>query len=266
MDYEVIIVGAGPAGIFAALTLADAGVEAVLLIELGKDISRRCREDMLCGWGGAGAYSDGKLTLSPEVGGFLGEFLDREALFQLLKRADAIWVGHGAPERVFGDASAKLEELSDRARMADLVLIPSRIRHIGTENCHVVLEALRRSLEGRIEIRTGCQVERILTENGGIRGVQLSEVRRLQPVRGGGAGAIRGCLDEARSRIAGIANRRQPGGHWGACGAAGPVLQELTDAIYESKLIYYSKTFDDKVRTFCMNPYGEVVTRRPPSL
>ena len=67
MDHKVIIVGAGPAGIFAALTLADSGVKPILLLELGKDLSERKRRnptDMLCGWGGAGAYSDGKLTLS----------------------------------------------------------------------------------------------------------------------------------------------------------------------------------------------------------
>jgi uncharacterized FAD-dependent dehydrogenase len=267
MDYEVIIVGAGPAGIFAALTLADAGAGPVLLIELGKDIGQRCREDMLCGWGGAGAYSDGKLTLSPEVGGFLGEFLDREALLQLLKRADQIWLAHGAPDRVFGDPSGKLEELSDRARMADLALIPSRIRHIGTENCHVVLERLRRSLEDRIQIRTGSQVERLLTENSRIRGVQLSDGESITsrfvvaaPGRSGAAWMKR----EAESL--GLQTTVSPVDIGVRVELPAPVLQELTDAIYESKLIYYSKTFDDKVRTFCMNPYGEVVIEKTSQL
>ena len=82
MDYEAIIVGAGPAGIFSALTLAEQGIRPVLLLELGKDLSERKRRnsnDMLCGWGGAGAYSDGKLTLSPEVGGLLGEYLEPDS-------------------------------------------------------------------------------------------------------------------------------------------------------------------------------------------
>ena len=71
MDYKVIIVGAGPAGIFSALTLADQGIEPILLLELGKDINERKRRDvndMLCGWGGAGAYSDGKLHYPPRLG------------------------------------------------------------------------------------------------------------------------------------------------------------------------------------------------------
>jgi uncharacterized FAD-dependent dehydrogenase len=257
MDYEVIIVGAGPAGIFAALTLADAGAKPVLLIELGKDIGERCREDMLCGWGGAGAYSDGKLTLSPEVGGFLGEFLDRGALLQLLKRADAIWLAHGAPDRLFGDPSGKLEELSDRARMADLALIPSRIRHIGTENCPVVLERLRRSLEDRIQIRTGSQVDRLLSENNRIRGVQLS---------GGAPGRSGAAWMKREAESLGLQTTVSPVDIGVRVELPAPVLQELTDAIYESKLIYYSKTFDDKVRTFCMNPYGEVVIEKTSQL
>ena len=93
MDYQVIIVGAGPAGIFSALTLANQGITPILLLELGKDLSERKRRnsnDMLCGWGGAGAYSDGKLTLSPEVGGLLGEYLEPEALHQILQAADEV--------------------------------------------------------------------------------------------------------------------------------------------------------------------------------
>ena len=118
MDYKVTIVGAGPAGIFAALTLSELGIGPVLLLELGKNLDQRERKQsngMLCGWGGAGAYSDGKLTLSPEVGGFLGEFLEPEKLNQLLQKSDKIWVDHGAPDRVFGESSPKLEDLADRA-------------------------------------------------------------------------------------------------------------------------------------------------------
>ena len=118
MDYEVVIVGAGPAGVFAALTLADLGVGPVLLLEQGRDLGQRDRlrpEDRLCGWGGAGAYSDGKLTLSTEVGGFLGEFLEQTFLYQLLDTVDRIYAAHGVPDRIFGELTPKLEELSDRA-------------------------------------------------------------------------------------------------------------------------------------------------------
>jgi len=93
--YQVAIVGAGPSAIFTALTLSKAGVEEVALFEKGKDIQERKRGrgmELLCGWGGAGAFSDGKLTLSPKVGGFLSEFVPQPELTDLLKKADDIYI------------------------------------------------------------------------------------------------------------------------------------------------------------------------------
>ena len=247
MDYEAIIVGAGPAGIFAALTLADQGVERVLLLELGKDLSERKRNsnDILCGWGGAGAYSDGKLTLSPEVGGLLGEYLEPESLHQILQTADDIWVKHGAPEVIFGEASPKLEDLADRARLADLELIPSRIRHIGTENCQVVLDQFRKSLVDRVETRTSSPVQSLMAEDGRIRGVKLESGETITsqfvvaaPGRSG-AGWMKRAAEslglKTQSSAVDIGVRVE---------LPAAVLKEITDIIYESKLIYYSKTFN----------------------
>lgn len=266
MDYETIIVGAGPAGIFSALTLADHGIKPILLLELGKDLSERKRRksnDMLCGWGGAGAYSDGKLTLSPEVGGLLGEYLKPESLNQILQTADEIWVKHGAPEEVFGEASPKLEDLADRARMANLDLIPSRIRHIGTENCQKVLDRLRQSLVDRVETRTCCAVQSLLAEEGCIRGVKLENgetiFSRFVVAAPGRSGA--GWMKKEAEAL-GLKTRASPVDIGVRVELPAAVLKEITDIIYESKLIYYSKTFDEKVRTFCMNPYGEVVIEK----
>ena len=266
MDYKVIIVGAGPAGIFSALTLADQGIKPILLLELGKDLSERKRRnsnDMLCGWGGAGAYSDGKLTLSSEVGGLLGEYLEPDSLNQILQTSDEIWVEHGAPEVVFGEASPELEDLADRARLANLVLIPSRIRHIGTENCQVVLDRLRQSMVDRVETRTSTPVENLLAENGRIQGVKLESGETLTSqfvVAAPGRSGASWMKKEAESL--GLNTQASPVDIGVRVELPAPVLKNITDIIYESKLIYYSKTFDEKVRTFCMNPYGEVVIEK----
>ncbi|MBW2036602.1 MAG: FAD-dependent oxidoreductase [Deltaproteobacteria bacterium] len=266
MDYEVVIVGAGPAGIFAALTLAELGIKPVLLLEQGKGLNQRNRmnpDDMLCGWGGAGAYSDGKLTLSTEVGGFLGEFLKQESLFQLLSTADEIYEAHGAPHHVFGNVSEKFEDLADRARLADLELIPMRIRHIGTEKCPLVLGRLQRALEGRVEIRTRCRVQHLLAENGRILGVKLADGQIIPSrfvIAAPGRSGASWMKKEAKSM--GLKTKTNPVDIGVRVELPAPVLKEITDTTYEAKFIFYSKTFDDKVRTFCMNPYGEVVAEK----
>jgi hypothetical protein len=107
MDYRVIIIGCGPAGIFTALTLAENGIGGVILFDKGNELEKRERnsaKDVLCGWGGAGAFSDGKLNISTEVGGYLSEFLDKNDLVRLLKNTDEVFVNHGAPDRVFGNS------------------------------------------------------------------------------------------------------------------------------------------------------------------
>lgn len=261
--YKVIIVGAGPAGIFAALTLVNAGVDKVLLLEQGNGIEKRnhgAGEDILCGWGGAGAYSDGKLTLSTDIGGVLKEYVNDRNLFELLQTTDGIYASYGAPDRIFGQRTPQIDALVDRAKLAGLEFIPTSIRHIGTENCRTVLGNFRDYLANKIEIRTNCKVERIMAQtkefwvvldNGSIL---TSRFVIAAPGRSGAQwmkvqAATLGLKTQATSVDIGVRVE-----------LPAVILKEITDVAYESKLVYYSKTFDEKVRTFCMNPYGEVVT------
>ncbi|ODS36594.1 MAG: FAD-dependent oxidoreductase [Candidatus Altiarchaeales archaeon WOR_SM1_79] len=263
-QYEAIIIGAGPAGIFAALTLADSGVKPILILEQGNDINSRRRRggrDILCGWGGAGAFSDGKLTLSSEVGGFLGDFIPKGDLEGLLKEADTIYLRYGAPRKTYGQVSDQTEELYAKAKQVGLEFIQMEIRHVGTENCLPLLKAMRTDLEDKAEIQTLCRVKRIRVEGRRAVGVYLDRGKSINgkvviaaPGRTGS-----NWMREEALRL-GLSAVPSPIDIGVRVETPAAVLQSITDIAYESKLIYYAETFDDKVRTFCMNPYGEVVT------
>jgi len=261
--YEVVIIGAGPAGLFAALGLANAGVEKVLLLEQGPDLEERHRDTpggLLCGWGGAGAFSDGKLILSPEVGGFLSDLLPLDDLTGLIQEVDQAYQALGAPHQTYGGDSDTLELLRTKARHAGMIFIPTRLRHIGTENCQKILRILKERLARRVEIRTRCRAREIMVQDGALTGVALDDgevVGTRYVIAAPGRSGAAWIREEAR-RLA-IPSVPSPVDIGVRVEAPAPVLSPLTDAAYEAKLIYYSRTFDDKVRTFCMNPYGEVV-------
>ena len=262
---KIVIVGAGPAGIFAGLALKKTNAAADLLIlEKGEDITRRKREGgVMCGWGGAGAFSDGKLIISSEVGGFLSEFVAAVELDELLAAADRTYLDFGVADSLHGDMGERARALSEEAKLAGLVFVPTRIRHIGTEHCPEVLRRMREAFEGS-EVRTNCDVEAIVTEGGTeggrVRGVRLAGGEEIAadfviaaPGRSGAA-----WMRREAARI-GLASHPNPVDIGVRVEVPAAVMRRLTDVAYEAKFIYYSRTFDDRVRTFCMNPYGEVV-------
>lgn len=263
MDYQVVIIGAGPAGLFAAMHLAQQGVSPVLLLEQGPDLSDRHRDQpggILCGWGGAGAYSDGKLILSPEVGGFLGDLLPLDELNTLIQEVDYTYQTLGASPDLYGGDQDAIELLKARARHAGLIFIPTRLRHIGTENCRSLLQNIRDQLQGRVEIRTLCRAQHILKESSAAWriGLDTGETIRAEYVVAapGRSGSV--WIREEARRL-GIPSVPSPVDIGVRVEVPAEILAPLCEALYEVKLIYYSRTFDDKVRTFCMNPNGEVV-------
>jgi len=272
--FDVVIVGAGPAGIFSALELSRAGVERILIVEKGHAISkRRCpaREtacvgcktcDIMTGWGGAGAYSDGKLTLTTEVGGWLSDYLDGEALEQLIDHADKLWLEFGATTEIHEPDARIVAGLQAEAERAGMRLVPMPIRHLGTDRSPVVLEAMRMHLAKRgVDIRTETAAATILAEKGRAIGVVLADGTRVEAgavIAAPGRDGANWLAEQAAALGVRLTNNAVDIGVRVECPAG--VMERLTDPLYEAKLVYRTPSFGDSVRTFCMNPYGEVTT------
>ncbi|RLF08594.1 MAG: FAD-dependent oxidoreductase, partial [Thermoprotei archaeon] len=196
----------------------------------------------------------------PEVGGWLSEYVGEAELAKLIEYVDEVYVKFGAPRRVYGVDHDRIEEFKRKALLAGLRLIPVKVRHLGTERCVEVLKAMKRELEGKVEVRLGEEVARVLVEGGEVKGVQLrsGEVVEgryvvLAPGRSG-AGWLKGEAERL-----GLSFTNNPVDVGVRVEVPAYVMEHLSDVLYEPKFIYYSKTFDDRVRTFCFNPYGEVI-------
>jgi len=271
-NYDVVIVGSGTAGIFASLELSSAGLD-VLLLDKGKEIearvcpidkgSERCVScspcDLVSGFGGAGAFSDGKLTLSTKVGGWLGELVGFDEAQTLVDYVDSVYLKFGAPRNVYGTGE-KVAELERRAILAGLRLIPVKLRHLGTENCRQVLKAIQEYISSKIEIRLRTAARRIIVDDGAVKGIEADDGESFDCkylVLAPGREGSEWLTSEAEQLKLGLSSNPVDVG----CRIEVPmaVMEELTSVLYESKLEFYSRSFDDRVRTFCMCPGGEVI-------
>ena len=273
--YNVAIVGAGPAGIFTALEIVKLRPDwKVVLVEKGEKIeARKCllREGwakcptckkcgLLCGWGGAGAFSDGKLTLTPDVGGHLVDYMERKKVEDLIDYSDKLYLKFGATEEVFGTDTKVFSEIEHKATLAELKLVYSPVRHLGTERSLDVLKNMQDYLAEHITILNNAVAQNLIVECEQVKGIILDNGEKIEAeyivIAPGREGADWLTKEFANHKIGMVNNAVDVGVR---VELPAPVFEPITSKLYESKLIYHAPTFGDEVRTFCMNPNGEVV-------
>ena len=279
MSYDVIIVGAGPAGIFTAMELVKKGSgKKMLMIEKGRPVEQRscpksqtkkcvnCRPcNITTGFSGAGAFSDGKLSLSYEVGGDFPTLVGADLVQELIDYTDQIYLEFGADTHIEGVSEPlKVREIRKRAIQAGLKLVDCPIRHLGTERAQHIYSSIEAFLrEKGVEMLFGCSCNDLVMEGDVCKGVIVSKEDGTQErfeapnvvVAAGRRGA-----DWLQALCAKYDIAHKPGtvDIGVRVEVRNEIMEEVNQVLYESKLIGYPRPFKNKVRTFCQNPGGFV--------
>lgn len=273
MDYDVIIIGAGPGGIFSAYELTRKAPELkVLLLEAGKCLEeRKCPIDgkkiktcincktcaIMRGFGGAGAFSDGKYNITNDFGGTLFEHIGKETALELMEYVDKINMSHGGEgTRLYTTAGTSFKKICLENK---LHLLDASVRHLGTDKNYQVLGRIYSELKDQVEIRFNCHADSLKINDDGSYSVftgdeEFTSRKVIVSVgRSGSKWMERICKDleiETYSNRVDIGVRVE---------LPAVVFSHLTSELYESKIVYRTEKFEDRVRTFCMNPNGYVV-------
>ncbi len=272
MDYDVIIIGAGPGGIFASYELKKLSPEIkVAVFESGYPLEdRKCPIDgvkvkncircetcsIMSGFGGAGAFSDGKYNITNDFGGTLFEHIGREEALDLMLYVDGINLAHGgAGTKLYSTANS---EIKKKCMQNKLKLLDASVRHLGTDINYIVLENLYNKLKDRVDFffRTPVISVAVLEDGYQVvteKGEYSARKCILSVGRSGSKWMEQVCRD---LKIPTNSSRVDLGVR---VELPAPIFSHLTDDLYESKIVYRTEKFEDKVRTFCMNPKGSVV-------
>ena len=272
MDYDVIIIGAGPGGIYAAyeLTIESNGLK-VAVFEAGKRLEERiCPIDgvnvkscincpscsIMSGFGGAGAFSDGKYNITNDFGGTLHEYIGKDEAIRLMRYVDEINMSHGGEgTKLYSTANSSFKKL---CRQNNLILLDASVRHLGTDINYVVLSNLYDELKDKVDFCFRTPVEHIKVIDGGYCVItaegRFTCKKCIVSVGRSGSKWIEEICHELG--IPTESNRVDIGVR---VELPAELFSHITDELYESKIVYKTEKFEDRVRTFCMNPRGSVV-------